>query len=58
MNRQIIATSLTAIGIIFFLASAFHILQENIGLFGGVVFVMLGGLTWAVWPRTNTEGKK
>jgi|CXWL01.1.fsa_nt_gi hypothetical protein len=51
MNKKIVAMGLAAIGIIFFLAGTFQILAENVSTFGGVVFIMLSGLTWAFWPK-------
>jgi hypothetical protein len=42
---------LAIIGIIFFLSNTFHILAGNIATFGGVVFFLLSGFTWAFWPK-------
>jgi hypothetical protein len=51
MNKQMIAMILAVIGIIFFLSNTFQILASNIAMFGGVVFLLLSGLTWAFWPK-------
>jgi hypothetical protein len=58
MNKQIIAMSLSAIGIIFFLTIPFKILPENYGTFGGVAFFVLAGLAWAFWPNKKDNEKK
>jgi hypothetical protein len=51
MNKRIIAIGLAAIGIIFYFAGMYQILADNISNFGGIVFLMLSGLTWAFWPN-------
>ena len=50
-KKQIVAIGLAVIGMIFFLAINFELLAPNVGKFGGAVFFMLSGLTWAFWPR-------
>ena len=55
MNKQTVAMGLAAIGIIFYLSVTFHILSTNIGMFGGTVFVVLSGLTWAFWPKKDNS---
>lgn len=55
MNKVTVAMGLAAIGIIFFLSVTFQILASNIGMFGGVVFMMLSGLTWAFWPKKDLK---
>jgi hypothetical protein len=51
MNKQTVAIGLAFIGIVFFLANTFGILAQNVSTFGGVVFIMLSGLTWAFWQK-------
>ncbi len=51
MDKKFIAMGLAVIGIIFFLTVPFEILASNVGTFGGIVFFMLSGLTWAFWPN-------
>lgn len=50
-KKQFVAIGLAVVGMIFFLALAFDLLAPNVGRFGGIVFFMLSGLTWAFWPR-------
>lgn len=50
-NKQIVAIGLAVVGLILFLAVNFELLAPNVGKFGGMVFFMLSGLTWAFWPR-------
>ena len=58
MNKQTVAASLSAIGIIFILAMAFNILPTNIGSFLATVFFVLSGMAWAFWPKNKLEGEK
>jgi hypothetical protein len=58
MNKQTVAAILSAIGIIFILAMAFNILAANISTFLATVFFVLAGLTWAFWPKKESEGKE
>ncbi|MBN1427854.1 MAG: hypothetical protein JXB07_05670 [Anaerolineae bacterium] len=58
MNKQTVAASFSAIGIIFILATAFSILSSNIGTFLATVFFALSGIAWAFWPKNKLEGEK
>ena len=56
MNNRMIPPVLSAIGVIFFLAMAFDVLDRNIALFLGVVFFMLSGLSWS-FVRNNDKAE-
>jgi len=58
MNRQTVAASLSALGIIFIMAMAFSILPTNIGSFLATVFFALSGMAWAFWPKNKPEDEK
>lgn len=51
MRRQTVALILSGLGIVLFLANAFHLLPARYTTVGSVVFLVLVVLAWALWPK-------
>ena len=55
MYKITVAMYLAAIGAIFFFASPFGILENNVATFWGIAFMILSAITWGFWPTQKKQ---
>lgn len=55
MYRTTVAMYLAAIGIIFFFAMPFKVLENNVATFFGIAFLILSAVTWGFWPAPKKQ---
>lgn len=48
MNRKMVSTILSTLGVLFILASSFDILQSNSGIFLGMACFIIAGVVWSL----------